>query len=407
MLKAEQCRELVSMSKLIKAFELNINIDKRSTCPFCGSTTGFSIKQDKYFKCFRCGEYGDIYKLLQAVKDIDFSKAHSLIADLVAAKSNDSIDNQESFRSKGLDYIFKLYIQEEKKHNKAYNYLKDRGIQNIQDYPVGLVTEKDFLKKSSNFTTEDLEKIGVLSKTGKEIFYNHLIFPYIDRNNKTVHLQGRSLNSEDKLRWVSTSGGSNSISNTLWGEQYIDFWKKKFGFVFLCEGLTDCYCLLSFGLPVLSSAGININFSRYYKMLEGLTVIAIYDNDRYPLALENPESNNYKSWSAILPPLINLYMKSKNINIKCVKIPTLPSVKDVNDLANYFNFESDKFLECLESNSKSIEDWVFYVYKTRPNYWDNILRVSSVKRVSKFEQKIESLIMDYGLMNYLYCKDDL
>ena len=55
-------------------------------CPFCGSGTGtnhtaaFSINRDgQHYKCFACGEYGDIFDLISKIELLKITKIFRMI----------------------------------------------------------------------------------------------------------------------------------------------------------------------------------------------------------------------------------------------------------------------------------------------------------------------------------------
>jgi DNA primase len=47
----------------------------RGKCPFCGSSTGFSVHDEKGFHCFACGAHGDKISFIQQFHKCDFKDA--------------------------------------------------------------------------------------------------------------------------------------------------------------------------------------------------------------------------------------------------------------------------------------------------------------------------------------------
>lgn len=387
----ESLKQTVSIQNLITKSNLPFTAEDRQYCPTCDSTCSHSKSLKLYpnfFKCFRCGIKGNIFTFAQEfLGATNFKEA--LV--LVKAAGNTEVTQAWSHRLSILEQVFNCY---RRVSESAELHLSSRGYKTVFDrYPVGYAPNQHYLQ-SQGFSWEDLESCGVVTNyKGIELYRNRSIFCIKDRYGRPVHLQGRSIDPDDSLKWLSTKG-NDPINHYVYNLDKLAEWKKEFGYVFLCEGLTDCYSLLEMGIPACATFGVqNQSFSKYYECFADIDIVAIFDNDRFDIG--NVYSGQPKSWLAVMPELIKL-ASLHNRTVACVTPPNKSGVKDVNDLANYFNWDRSRFLDYANKHCISLVDKAFDLYSKMEGF--DLHLISSVKASGKEEdkEKLRSYISQKG-----------
>jgi len=183
-------------------------------CPFHGEKTpSFSVSEEmQIYKCFGCGQAGDIFTFLQDYEKIDFREALEELAKLagVTLVKSSFIDHQESKK--------KLLIEINAEVAKFYNYLllshplgiealdyvTKRGItiDTIKTFSIGFSPSDS--KYISNYILKKGYKIDDLISTGTfgksnygpglyDRFQGRLTFPLHDYRGHIVGFSGRIL----------------------------------------------------------------------------------------------------------------------------------------------------------------------------------------------------------------------
>ena len=130
-------------------------------CPFHHEKTpSFSIKQDgQFFKCFGCGESGNVITLVMKSENVDFLTAVEILCKNCGMQMPTAGDNEEMQRKKReRDKIYQiLKSATEFYHNNLLNnpnslqaqYLKKRGINEdmIEKFQIGASLNYDDLIK--------------------------------------------------------------------------------------------------------------------------------------------------------------------------------------------------------------------------------------------------------------------
>jgi DNA primase len=183
----------------------------KGLCPFHDEKTPsfFVSPERQMYKCFGCGESGDIYSFFMHREGITFPEALKDLAQKAGIELTDFKPSQDYQLKQQLIEInlaaAKLYhflLTQHKIGQKALQYLMDRGVTKtqIKDFQLGYApnswrTLSDFLQKK-NFKTYDIESTG-LAISGSHGFYDRfrgrVIFPLFDHRNNLVGFSGRLL----------------------------------------------------------------------------------------------------------------------------------------------------------------------------------------------------------------------
>lgn len=355
---AKEIKEKYSLVELTNKFGFSFEEGYNNKCPFCGRSK-LSVNHS-YFYCFRTScegnKGGDIFNLLQKTNIADsFNSAYNLVLNELGYKveKGHQIKKIKS-RSSILEEVFKIYNQYT--NTQTWDYLLDRGFRRVlEEIPIGFSPRNNLLQ-SFGLSEEDLDKAGLLSRSRKELFYNHIVFPIYDSFGHLSHLQGRNLDESSNLRWVNTRAEDYlSITNYLFNRNNISNSIDK---VYLSEGLSDGFTLIELlgKEKVVSCIGTSPDLSKDKELFSSTgELLAIFDNDCY---IDEYSYSIPKSWSNALKPLLNLKLNFPELDIYCISPPNKPYITDINDWYLRENLTLESFIEYTERNKTFIFDFV-------------------------------------------------
>ena len=190
---------------------INLNEKNKALCPFHDDhTPSFSVHKEKQiYKCFSCGESGNVITFVEKINGITFEEAVKMLADRAGIKLDiktpKKVDERYTkfydINNTALKYFKNNLISSDGK--EALKYLNDRKIDKdiINEFNIGLATSNKLtsvLEKKYNIN--DLVNVDVSKEiNGKyyDTFQNRIIFPIIDENNNVVAFSGRKYLSDD------------------------------------------------------------------------------------------------------------------------------------------------------------------------------------------------------------------
>ncbi|MGL5245870.1 MAG: DNA primase, partial [Sarcina sp.] len=268
-------------------------------CPFHNEKTpSFSVSQDKQiFKCFGCGEAGNVISFVMKNKNKSFIEAVQELAD----RSNIPL----SYDKKKLSPIQrkKELIYNVNKHAaryfyanlhadyKAKEYFLRRGITESILKSFGLGYSKDGWQNTINYlrslgvNDNLILESGLAVKNEKGRFYdrfrNRVIFPVFDYKGNVIGFGGRVLD-DSKPKYLNTSETLVFQKGTnLYGLNFALKSGLKERSVIIVEGYMDCISLHQYGIKnVVASLGTALtdNQARLLKRYVDKVIIS-YDAD--------------------------------------------------------------------------------------------------------------------------------
>ena len=269
-------------------------------CPFHNDKTpSFSVSQDKQiYKCFSCGEAGNVITFVMKQKNLTFIEAVKVLAE----KANIPLElgNGEPSRlAKKKDLIYKVNVEAGRfffanlmADKKAKEYFLNRGIQESTIRKFGLGYAKDgwsniiyHLKRKGINETLMLEA-GLVLKNEKrgtvyDRFRNRVMFPVFDIKGRVIGFGGRVLD-DSKPKYLNSpetivfEKGTNlyglnlAIKNNMTERYFI-----------IVEGYMDCISLHQYGITnVVASLGtaLTVSQARLLKRYADKVIIS-YDAD--------------------------------------------------------------------------------------------------------------------------------
>lgn len=286
---------------IVEIIDAFVKLDKKginhqACCPFHKEKTpSFSVSANKgIFKCFGCGQGGDVIKFLMESEGMDYVEA----LEYVARYTNTTIEYEQGQispkarkeaaqkRSRNKDLIKVL--------NETYNKIPSASVAHVEKWLGRKYSKKTIetfgIKQCDSeafwkIPKEDLRDIGLLSKADRLLIENRLIFPF------------HSLGTKDSIRGLAGRQSKDSTGNIKYINQAeTEIYKKgellyglkqamqairKQDFVRVAEGYTDVWAMHENGLE--NSIGKSGKFLTDYQCKEikrfTLNVVLFPDND--------------------------------------------------------------------------------------------------------------------------------
>lgn len=255
------------------------------------------------FKCFGCGESGDVFKFIMDQDGIGFTEAVRQLADRygVFIPEEESSEPSESLQEKeGIYHALKfagIYFYRNLIENpdaeKALNYLEKRGYNRevFKKYGLGYAPTggSDLYKAAQNAGIDekylvegDLIKPSQRGEGYYDTFRGRLMFPIFGTTGKVIAFAGRVLGNEKTAKYINSSQTKvYNKSEVVYGVNFAKNEIRKNKEVILVEGYTDVITLHEHGVKnVVASSGTALT-SGQMKILNryGEKIIMIYDAD--------------------------------------------------------------------------------------------------------------------------------
>ena len=264
----ELINEIKSKNDIIDIIGSYINLDdkNKAICPFHNDhSPSFSVSSEKQiYKCFSCGESGNVITFVQKFNSISFIEALKLLADRVGInlniqdqKKSNKYDKYYEITSVALKYFKNNLMSTQGKD--AIKYLNNRKIDKnlINEFNIGLSTGN---KLSSILTKKypirdviDTDLVKEINGSEYDTFQNRIIFPIMDENNNVVAFSGRKYLSEDLVD-DTFAKYVNSKDTVIFNKRKILFnlnnaipYIKKKKEIIITEGFMDAIRLSSIG----------------------------------------------------------------------------------------------------------------------------------------------------------------
>ena len=273
----------------------------KGLCPFHGEKTpSFYINTSKQiYKCFGCGEGGDVINFVMKMENLDFIDAVKLLASRYGIEINTNMDEDTKLRiekskkyqdihTEAARFYFTNLIKEK---NPGYQYLRTRGLDDkiIKKFGLGYSlnswnTLRDYLL-SKGYEKKDLIECGLFgykseTDTIYDKFRNRVMFPIFDYRGNVIGFGGRVL--DDSLPKYLNSPDS-LIFNKRLNLYGLNFARKeiKDRTVILVEGYMDLISLYQYDIKnVVATLGTALTEQQGHLIKRYAdTAIISYDSD--------------------------------------------------------------------------------------------------------------------------------
>ncbi len=185
-------------------------------CPFHDDhSPSLSVSEEKQiYKCFVCGESGNVFNFVMNYEHISFPEAinnlaHSIGMDLGITVKKEANSNDKYYEI--MDIANKFYQNNllSKEGAKAREYLTNRKLDKdiISEFGIGLSLNKhdgltNLLLNKGN-SLEELNLID-LANTNHDSFINRVMFPLHNQNGKVIGFSGRIYDNSDLNKYQNT-----------------------------------------------------------------------------------------------------------------------------------------------------------------------------------------------------------
>ena len=270
-------------------------------CPFHNEKTpSFSVTPSKQmYYCFGCGAGGNVYNFIMEYENYSFGEALSHLAGRAGVelpKIEYSREAKEKAEQRAaLLEINKLaaqyfYYQLRRESGKtAYGYLLGRGLseETIRKFGLGYSDKysDDMYKylKSKGYSDDLLRESGLFNVDERrgmyDKFWNRVIFPIMDVNNRVIGFGGRVMGG-GKPKYLNSPGTKIfDKSRNLYGLNVARTTRKNY--LILCEGYMDVIAMHQAGFTnAVASLGTALT-SGHASLVKRYTkeVLLLYDSD--------------------------------------------------------------------------------------------------------------------------------
>ena len=270
-------------------------------CPFHNEKTpSFSVTPGKQmYYCFGCGAGGNVFNFIMEYENYTFGEALKHLAERAGVELPQieySREVQEKARQKAelleinkqaAQYFY--YQLRTEKGQQGYQYLAGRGLSEETMRKFGLGYSDKFSDglyrylKSKGYQDERLRESGLFNVDERhgmyDKFWNRVIFPIMDVNNRVIGFGGRVM-GDGKPKYLNSPETKIFYkSRNLYGLNIARTTRKKY--LILCEGYMDVISMHQAGfINAVASLGTALT-SGHASLLKRYTqeVLLLYDSD--------------------------------------------------------------------------------------------------------------------------------
>ena len=270
-------------------------------CPFHNEKTpSFSVTPSKQmYYCFGCGAGGNVYNFVMQYENYSFGEALSHLAERAGVELP-KIEYSQAARAKAEKRATLLeinkkaaqyfYYQLRRENGKtAHDYLTGRGLSEEMIKKFGLGYSDKYSDdlytylKAQNYTDDLLRESGLFNVDERQgmydKFWNRVIFPIMDVNNRVIGFGGRVMGDGKPKYLNSPETQIFDKSRNLYGLNIARTTRKNY--LILCEGYMDVISMHQAGFTnAVASLGTALT-SGHASLVKRYTqeVLLLYDSD--------------------------------------------------------------------------------------------------------------------------------
>lgn len=259
----ELIEEVRSRNDIVDLISTHVSLKKKGSsyfgnCPFHNEKTpSFSVSRDKQmYYCFGCGAGGNIFTFLMEYENYTFVEALEYLAERsgvelpkqeLSAKDKEEMDAKALLRAMNkaaAGYFY--YLLRNKRGERGLAYLRGRGLtdETMKKFGLGFADiYRDGLYqylKSKGYKDSQLKDSGLVTieeKGAYDKFFNRVIFPIVDVNNRVIGFGGRVLGDAMPKYLNSKETILFDKSRNLYGLNFARSSRKPY--LIICEGYLD------------------------------------------------------------------------------------------------------------------------------------------------------------------------
>ena len=298
--------EVRSKNDIVDVVSQYVKLTKKGSsyfglCPFHNEKTpSFSVTPGKQmYYCFGCGAGGNVFNFIMEYENYTFGEALKHLADRAGVELP-KIEYSKEVRQKAQEKAELLEINKQAaqyfyyqlrtdKGYRGYEYLKDRGLSDETMRKFGLGYSDKFsdglyrFLKSKGYSDERLRESGLFNVDERhgmyDKFWNRVIFPIMDVNNRVIGFGGRVMGDAKPKYLNSPETKIFDKSRNLYGLNIARTARRNY--LILCEGYMDVIAMHQAGFNnAVASLGTALT-SGHASLLKRYTqeVLLLYDSD--------------------------------------------------------------------------------------------------------------------------------
>jgi len=284
---ADQVAEVKSKTDIVQVVGSRVKLTRagkywKGLCPFHAekSPSFFVSEELQIYKCFGCGESGDVFSFLQAYEGMNFRESLETLAEKVGVELEDFKSGR---KDEGVGRLYEILnlareyyhfiLTEHKAGETGREYLNSRGVNEavVTKFGLGWAPESwdgliTYLVKKKGYRPEEVEKAGMaLRRSGAaggrvgdyyDRFRGRVVFPLADFRGRTVGFSGRILeDKEGEPKYINTPETSvYHKRELLYGIEVVRNMIRKKDRVLIMEGEFDV--ISSYQVGVVNVVGI-------------------------------------------------------------------------------------------------------------------------------------------------------
>ncbi|MBR3840933.1 MAG: DNA primase [Erysipelotrichales bacterium] len=241
----------------------------KAVCPFHDDhSPSMSISTDKQiYKCFACGNGGNVYTFVQNYEQVTFKQAvkrvceiSNIDVDFDVGEATIEVSEEKKVLYKILNETinfckFQLHTE---KGMEVVKYLHERGLDDevIEYFEIGYNPADNALYKflsMKGYSDEDILRAGVarLQNNGiVDVFDDRIMFPIHDSNGNPIAFSARNFSKEDRAKYINS--GQNELytkANVLYNAHRFKKLNRKYQEIYVVEGPLDVIALHRANFP--------------------------------------------------------------------------------------------------------------------------------------------------------------
>lgn len=256
--------EVRSRNDIVDVVQEYISLRQRGAtysacCPFHQEKTpSFHVSRSRQmYKCFGCGEGGNVITFVMRYENMTFPEALKLLADRVGMRLPEyEMSSEEKRRAEYKSVLLEMnkaaagyfhYLLRQKNGERGLAYLTKRGISSdtIKNFALGFadITRDGLYQylRHKGFTDQQLKNSGLVEidevKGGYDKFWNRVMYPILDAGCHVIGFGGRVMGDGEPKYLNSKETVVFDKRRHLYG-LYLAKKSKRKGII-LCEGYMD------------------------------------------------------------------------------------------------------------------------------------------------------------------------
>ena len=272
-----------------------------AVCPFHDDhSPSLSISPDRQiYKCFVCGNGGNVFTFVQNYEKVSFPEAVGRVASLIGYPLSVQPDSYQKPKDPHKEALYAVlsetirytsYQMESSEGTAAREYMKKRVLDDsvLKTFEIGWHPGGDVLYRflhAKGYEDRDLVSANVARSTPSgmhDVFSDRITFPIHDSHGNPIGFSARSMDPNNPSKYINTNETDIFVKGDIvYNAHRARTAARRAGFVLVCEGVTD---VIAFWRAGVENAVCTLGTActpKQISLLKGLAVriVFCYDGD--------------------------------------------------------------------------------------------------------------------------------